>query len=334
MNILITGVAGLLGSRLADWIIEKRPFDNVIGIDDFSGGYKENINNKVNFFRCDCISSSDIEHIFNETNPDIVYHFAAYAAEGLSPFIRKYNYKNNLVATANIVNQCIKKKVKRLVFTSSMAVYGKGNPPFYENDTPRPIDPYGIAKYAAEMDIQVAGNQHGLDWCIIRPHNVYGKKQNIWDKYRNVLGIWMYQYLNNQPMTIFGDGLQRRAFSCIDDCLEPLWNAGFYDKASKQIINLGSSVYYTIKEANDILKKVMEGGETKFLENRHEVKNAHPSWEKSIEILEFEDNIDLETGLRDMWNWAKQQPKRERFKWSKYELDEGIYSYWKPGVTF
>ena len=105
---------------------------------------------------------------------------------------------------------------------------------------------------------------------------------------------------------------------------------------NKNIVKINGKhlIYYTIKEANDILKKVMEGGETKFLENRHEVKNAHPSWEKSIEILEFEDNIDLETGLRDMWNWAKQQPKRERFKWSKYELDEGIYSYWKPGVTF
>ena len=128
---------------------------------------------------------------------------AAYAAEGLNPFIRKFNYENNLLATANIINECINNNVKRLVFTSTMAVYGYGdnNPPFGEEVVPAPIDPYGIAKYGCELDIQVAGDQHGLDWCIIRPHNVYGINQNLWDKYRNVLGIWMYQKINNIPMT-------------------------------------------------------------------------------------------------------------------------------------
>lgn len=329
MNVLITGVAGLLGSRLADWILENKPEVKVIGVDDLSGGYIDNIDDKIDFYKCNCNNRSDIEHIFETTKPSIVYHFAAYAAEGLSPFIRRYNYKNNLVATANIVNNCIKQKVDRLVFTSTMAVYGEGSPPFNEEDLPNPIDPYGIAKYAAEMDIKVANQQHGLDYCIIRPHNVYGRKQNIWDKYRNVLGIWMYQHLNNEPMTIFGDGLQKRAFSCIDDSLEPLWKSGTIDKASKQIINLGSSKFYTIKEANSILKNIMDGGETKFLEQRHEVKNAHPTWEKSEEILDYKDTIDLETGLRDMWNWAKEQPNRERFVWPKYELDEGIYEFWK-----
>ncbi len=329
MNVLITGVAGLLGSRLADWILENQPEVKVIGVDDLSGGYIDNINDKVDFYKCNCNSKSDIEHIFETTKPSIVYHFAAYAAEGLSPFIRRYNYKNNLVATANIVNNCIKQKVSRLVFTSTMAVYGEGEPPFHEDHIPNPIDPYGIAKYAAEMDIKVANEQHGLDYCIIRPHNVYGRKQNIWDKYRNVLGIWMYQHLNNEPMTIFGDGTQKRAFSCIDDSLLPLWNAGTNSLASEEIINLGSSKFYSIKEANIILKRIMEGGETKFLEKRHEVKNAHPTWEKSVELLGYQDNISLEEGLTDMWNWAKQQPNRDRFVWPSYELDEGIYEFWK-----
>ncbi len=329
MNVLITGVAGLLGSRLADWILENQPEVKVIGVDDLSGGYIDNINDKVDFYKCNCNSKPDIEHIFETTKPSIVYHFAAYAAEGLSPFIRRYNYKNNLVATANIVNNCIKQKVSRLVFTSTMAVYGEGEPPFHEDHIPNPIDPYGIAKYAAEMDIKVANEQHGLDYCIIRPHNVYGRKQNIWDKYRNVLGIWMYQHLNNEPMTIFGDGTQKRAFSCIDDSLLPLWNAGTNSLASEEIINLGSSKFYSIKEANIILKRIMEGGETKFLEKRHEVKNAHPTWEKSVELLGYQDNISLEEGLTDMWNWAKQQPNRDRFVWPSYELDEGIYEFWK-----
>ena len=192
-TVLITGVAGLLGSRLADWIIENKPEYTVIGIDDLSGGFEENINPKVNFWQMDLVNHP-IENCFEQHKPDYVFHFAAYAAEGLSPFIRGFNYDNNLKSTARIVNECIKHDVKRLVFTSTLAVYGHGDGGiFREEQQQSPIDPYGVAKYACEMDIQIAGEQHGLDYCIIRPHNVYGIKQNIWDKYRNVLGIWMYQ---------------------------------------------------------------------------------------------------------------------------------------------
>jgi UDP-glucose 4-epimerase len=265
---------------------------------------------------------------------DVVYHFAAYAAEAVSPFIRQYNYTNNLVSTAGIVNQCIKHSVKRLVFTSSMAVYGFGNnePPFHE-DMPRlPIDPYGIAKAACEQDIEIAGQQHGLDWCIIRPHNVYGDKQNIWDSYRNVLGIWMYKRLTGQPLTIFGDGNQVRAFSYIDDSLEPLWRAGFDPRASKQIINLGGIHEYTINEAAHTLIDVMGGGEVKYLPPRHEVKYAYPTWQKSIDILGFEHKTNLHDGLKKMWEWARVQPERPRQVWSKYEVDNGIYPFWKTDI--
>ncbi|WP_339606265.1 NAD-dependent epimerase/dehydratase family protein [uncultured Roseivirga sp.] len=327
-SVVITGVAGLLGSRLADWILLNQPNYEVIGIDNLSGGFKDNIDGRVRFYAIDC-ASNDIQDIFETHNPKYVFHFAAYAAEGLSPFIRKYNYQNNLVATANIVNECIRIDVKRLVFTSSMAVYGNGTPPFDESHQPAPIDPYGIAKYACEMDIQVAGEQHNLDWCIIRPHNVYGIKQNIWDTYRNVLGIWMHQYLNDKPLSIFGDGSQKRAFSFIDDILEPLWNSATFESASRQIINLGSATEYSILEANEILKEVMGGGNTAFLEQRHEVNKAHPTWTKSLEILQFNDKTDLRTGLLTMWEWAQQQPNRERFVWSEYELEKGIYDFWK-----
>jgi UDP-glucose 4-epimerase len=328
MKILITGVAGLIGSRMADWIIANHPEHEVIGIDNLSGGYKNNVHPYVKFYEIDC-KDKGIKDIFETHKPDYVYHFAAYAAEGLSPFIRTYNYQNNLEATANIVNECIKHDVKRLVFTSTMAVYGHGNPPFDESHTPAPIDPYGIAKYACEMDIKVAGEQHGLDWCIIRPHNVYGNKQNIWDKYRNVLGIWMNQYMNDLPMSIFGDGEQKRAFSFIDDCLEPLWKAAVDERASKEIINLGSGTFYTINEANSILREVIGDGTYIYKEGRHEVKDAHPTWDKSVILLDYKDVTSLHDGLEIMWHWAKNQPKREQFVWDSYEIEKGIYTFWK-----
>ena len=328
-TVLITGVAGLLGSRLADWIIETQPDTTVVGVDDLSGGFKESVNPKVKFWQMNLIDHP-IENIFEAHDIDYVFHFAAYAAEGLSPFIRTYNYDNNLKATARLVNECIKNNVKRLVFTSTLAVYGHGyGGIFDEKQQQSPIDPYGVAKYACEMDIQIAGEQHGLDWCIIRPHNVYGIKQNIWDKYRNVLGIWMFQHLNGMDMTIFGDGEQTRAFSYIDDSLEPLWNAAIRPEASKEIINLGGIEEISINEASQILQDVIGEGKVVYKEARHEVKHSIPTYQKSIDLLGFEHKTDLKEGLTEMWKWAQQQPMRERFVWSSYELEKGIYSYWK-----
>jgi UDP-glucose 4-epimerase len=329
MKILITGVAGLLGSRLSDYIIENHSDVHIVGIDDMSGGYKQNVNPKVELWEMNLVNGN-IDECFEKHQFDFVYHFAAYAAEGLSPFIRTYNYQNNLVATSRIITQSIKHNIKRLVFTSTLAVYGHqdGNM-FDEIQVPKPIDPYGVAKYGCEMDIQIAGEQHGLDWCIIRPHNVYGVKQNVWDKYRNVLGIWMYQHTIKEPMTIFGDGTQTRAFSYIDDSLEPLWKASQDIRASKQIINLGGVKEYSINEANEILREVVGGGEVKYFEGRHEVKHSIPTWQKSIDLLDFEHKTDLKEGLTKMWEWVQTQPVRERFVWPFYELDKGIYSFWK-----
>ena len=333
-TVLITGVAGLLGSRLADWIVENKPEYTVVGIDDLSGGFEENVNPKVKFWQMDLVNHP-IENCFEQLKPDYVFHFAAYAAEGLSPFIRGYNYDNNLKATARIVNECIKHDVKRLVFTSTLAVYGHGEGGiFHEDQQQAPIDPYGVAKYACEMDIQIAAEQHGLDFCIIRPHNVYGINQNIWDKYRNVLGIWMFQHINKQPITIFGIGDQTRAFSYIDDTLEPFWNAAIKPEASKQIINLGGIEEHSILGASVLLKEVLSdfGGkrpETVFLQGRHEVKHSIPTYQKSIDILGFEHKTSLKDGLREMYTWALRQPNRDRFVWPSYELDKGIYSFWK-----
>ena len=330
-SVLITGNAGLLGARLADWILENKPEYEVVGIDNLFGGYIENVDDRVVFYKRE-LSRDSLSDIFDKHNFEYVFHFAAYAAEGLSPFMRMFNDSNNMLSTDNIINECIKHDVRRLIYTSSMSVYGwgaKAGERFTEDDTPAPIDPYAISKYACELNIKAAGEQHGLDWCIIRPHNVYGVKQNIWDKYRNVLGIWMVDALNDRPMLIYGDGQQTRAFSYIDDCLEPFWNAAVLPSASKEIVNVGGINPSTIEDACHLVAKVTGYDRIEYREKRHEVTHAVPSYEKSIDLLGYDEKTSLEEGLREMWEWAQTQPNRKQFKWENYEITKGIYSYWK-----
>jgi len=330
MKILVTGIAGLLGSRLSDWILNNTEHE-VIGVDDLSGGYIENIPTKTHFVKLNLKNLESLDKIFEEHKPDIVYHFAAYAAEGLSPFIRKYNYENNLISSTNLITCSIKYDIKRFVFASSMSVYGdKYKPPFHEDLQQCPIDPYGVAKFAVEQDLKIAYEQHGLKYTIVRPHNFYGQNQNIWDKYRNVLGIWMYQIINGMQPTIFGDGEQKRAFSYVDDSIKPFWNASQKDNCIGEIINLGGIKEYTINQACSTLLEVTNTSlKPNYLEARHEAKHAWSTWEKSIELLDFDHKIDLKEGLTKMWNWVQTQPNRERFIWPKYELEKGIYEFWK-----
>lgn len=329
-TVLVTGAAGLIGSNFCHYLRKFQPSIKVIGIDNLSGGYKEHVPDDIIFYQTDLTDFDSIKIIFEQHRPQLIYHFAAYAAEGLSHFIRCFNYQNNLLATANLINLSIKYPVKRFIFTSSMAVYGEGVPPFKETDQALPVDPYGIAKYACEMDLISAGKIHGLDWCIIRPHNVYGPSQNIWDVYRNVIGIWMVQILNNEPITIYGDGEQERAFSYISDILEPLWKAGINDECSKQIFNLGGDDFIKLKDLSALLIKVVgRGGNPIYLEARHEVKHAYCLHDKARQLLGFDHQTNLEQGIEKFWNWVQQQPKRDRKFWHEYEIDQGLYSYWK-----
>ena len=330
-SVLITGVAGFIGSRMADWIIKNKPNYDVIGIDNLFGGYIENLNSKIFFYKRD-LSVDDISDIFKRHNIVYVYHFAAYAAEGLSYFMPMFNDRNNMLSTDNILKECVNNNIKRLVYTSSMAVYGEGNhngKPFDEKDIPNQIDPYGVSKYACEKNIEIIGNNFNLDWCIIRPHNVFGIKQNIWDKYRNVLGIWMYQILNNLPITIYGDGEQTRAFSYIDDCLEPLWNAAIKPEASKEIINLGGEISYTINNVAKLLCEITNYDKIEYKEARKEVKHAVASFEKSKKILNYKQSDNLKNNLFEMWEWVKIQPQKKQYKWDNYEINKNIYTYWK-----
>jgi len=327
MRVLVTGCAGLIGSNFCKWLVTNHPECVVVGVDDLSGGYE--FPECVIPIKADLACAEDQKRVSEAFPVDYVFHFAAYAAEGLSPFIRQYNYQNNTVATAFLVSESIKHSVKRFVFTSSMAVYGNSKAPFDETMLPTPVDPYGIAKYACEMDLKVAWDHHRLEYCIIRPHNVYGPGQNIWDPYRNVLGIWIYQSLHRQPMTIYGDGEQKRAFSYIDDMMQPLYNAAILPSAKNEIINLGGMVETSLNDACIELSGVTGFWPKVYLEQRHEVKYAWSTYEKSVKCLGYKETVHIQEGLSRMWEWAKKQPDRPRKTWENYELDKGLYSFWK-----
>ena len=329
MKVIVTGCAGLLGSNFCEYLLENVKDIHIIGIDNLSGGYIENVPKEVEFVKADLSERDDQEKLKKLFQVDYIFHFAAYAAEGLSPFIRQFNYTNNVLSTAFLINCGIEYNVKRFVFTSSMAVYGENQVPYDESIIPKPIDPYGIAKYACEMDLQVAQTQHGMEFCIIRPHNIYGKYQNIWDPYRNVLGIWMYKAIHNQPYSIYGDGEQTRAFSYVDDVLPCLWKAAIDDRAKNQIINVGGIKEYSLNVAVEYISEITDKHEREYLEKRHEVKHAWCSYQKSIDLLDYNEKVTFKDGLERMWKWVKGSEDRPRKFWSNYEIDKNIYSFWK-----
>lgn len=211
-----------------------------------------------------------------------------------------------------------------------MAVYGHNDVPFIEDMLPTPADPYGISKYTVELDLAQAYEQFKLNYSIVRPHNVIGVYQNIWDRYRNVIGIWIRRVLNEESIQIFGDGEQKRAFSDIKYYLEPLEK--LMTMGDREIFNLGSDKEYSLNEMADILGAVAnEFGYTptiEYMEQRHEVKNAYCSHEKAKKELNFKDETDIKVTIREMFKWVILQPHRE-VKTIKYEVEKGIYNFWK-----
>lgn len=331
-SVIVTGCAGLVGAHFSRHLLDKGY--RVIGIDDLSGGYQEYLPTHENFsFHKINLSEKDslkkIENLFHTYEPFACYHFAAYAAEGLSPFIRYFNYTNNILASVNIINQCIQRDVK-LIFTSSMATYGNQPVPYKEDMTLKPIDPYGIAKYTVEQDIKVASEQHGLRYNIIRPHNIIGIYQNIWDKYRNVAGIFIRRALAGEPMLIYGDGEQTRAFSDIKYYMEPF--AKLLDNHDNYTFNLGADKTYSINQlADSVEKAARNNGYTatrKNAEARHEVKHAYCDHALAKTKLDFVDNTDLDVLIDQMFKWAITEPVRNQ-KVMEYEVSKGIYDYWK-----
>jgi len=328
MKVLITGAAGLLGANFSRHLLSKGY--KVVGIDDLSGGYEDSVPSEMTFYKQDLSNRKVVEEIFSSEKPDYVFHFAAYAAEGLSPFIRNYNYTNNILSSANVINACINNEIKKVVFTSSMAVYGVGNPPFTESQLPTPEDPYGIAKYAVEMDLKLAHEMFGLKYSIVRPHNVVGIYQNIWDRYRNVIGIWIRKALAGEPLTIFGDGTQIRAFSDIKFYMDPFEK--LMTAHDGEIFNIGADKHYTINEAAEavinVAKELGINATKVHLEPRNEVHTAYCDHTKAHKLLGFKDNTDLHETIMKMFKWAQEQPNRP-MKNMDYEIEKNMYSFWK-----
>jgi UDP-glucose 4-epimerase len=328
-KILITGIAGMIGSVLSRYFLSKGYI--VYGIDNLSGGFIENVPQPVTFYELDICHHDQINKIFEKDGYDYVIHCAAYAAEILSPFIRNYNYTNNLIGSVNIINACINNNVKKLINFSSFATYGDGRPPFKESDIRQPKDPYGIAKLAVEMDLKEASEHFDLKYSTILPHNVVSKYQNYWDRYRNAIAIWIRQCSQNEDITIFGDGLQTRAFSDCQFLCEPVEKLLF--DYNNQVFNIGSDHAVTIKHAAQLVLKIgqefgFDQSKLVFLEQRKEVVHAYCNHDKAKKLLNFEDNTNLESLIRTMFEfYLTLEPKP--VKYMNYEINKNMYSFWK-----
>lgn len=254
-RILVTGAAGFIGSHVCRHLLAAH--HHVVGLDDLSGGFKDYVPAGVNFVEGSITDAALIKELFAEHQFEFVFHLAAYAAEGLSHFIKHFNYTNNLLGSVNLINASVNHNVKCFVFTSSIAVYGRNQVPMTEDAVPQPEDPYGIAKYAVELDLREAHEMFGLNYVIFRPHNVYGEFQNIGDRYRNVIGIFMNQILQSQPMTVFGDGSQTRAFSYIDDVAPVIAASIERSQSHNEIFNVGADKPYSVNELAGVVARAM-----------------------------------------------------------------------------
>src|SRR5688572_17126474 len=251
-RVLVTGGAGFIGSHVADALIARGHEVHVL--DDLSGGFRDNVPADAAFTHGSVADVDGVERLFARGRFTHVYHLAAYAAEGLSHFIKRFNYTNNVIGSANLLNASINYGVECFVFASSIAVYGASPElPMTEATTPEPEDSYGIAKYAIELELRACRKMFGLEYSIFRPHNVFGPRQNIGDRYRNVIGIFMNQILQGQPMTIFGDGTQTRAFSYIGDVAPIVAEAVDVPAARDAIFNVGADTPCSL---NDLARAV------------------------------------------------------------------------------
>ncbi len=328
MSILVTGGAGFIGSHVVDELIKDG--QKVVVIDDLSGGFERNINEGANFIKGDIYDYELIKNIFTKNNIEYVFHLAAYAAEGLSHFIKRFNYNNNLIGSVNLINQSIIHKVKCFVFTSSIAVYGKNQLPMTEEIIPMPEDSYGIAKFAVEQELKISHDMFGLNYIIFRPHNVYGERQNIGDKYRNVIGIFMNQILQKKPLTIFGNGEQTRAFSYIGDVAPVIAKSIKVEKAYNEIFNVGADIPYSIKQLIEKVKNAMDSEpELRYLEPRNEVVHAYSSHEKVDRVFNIKTKTNLEDGIEKMAAWVKKYGSKKTKNFGEIEIEEKLPTIWK-----
>lgn len=329
MRSLVTGGAGFIGAHVVNELLSMG--HEVMALDDLSGGFEDHVNPAATFVKGSVTDHDLLEKLFNEHQFDYVYHLAAYAAEGLSHFIRRFNYTNNLIGSVNLINESVKHKVKCFVFTSSIAVYGAGQLPMLESKLPQPEDPYGVSKYAVELDLKTAHEMFGLNYVIFRPHNVYGEYQNIGDRYRNVIGIFMNQLMQGKSLTVFGDGNQTRAFSYISDVAPYIANCVNVPGAYNEVFNIGADKEYTVNELAETVMEVLGiKGQLRHLEARNEVMHAYSDHSKAKRIFGIDDGsfTSLRDGVKKMADWAVKVGARQSNTFSNIEILEKLPPVW------
>lgn len=323
MRILITGAAGFMGSHLVDFLISKRGYE-IFAVDDLSGGYEDNVNSKAHFTKLDLRDRKKVEQYIAKIRPELIYYLAADASEGRSQFTPINSTERNYLAYMYTIVSAIKHGLRKVVLTSSMSVYGAQKPPFSEDMLKKPEDIYGIAKSAMENATEVLAKVHGFEYVIIRPHNVYGPKQNLADPYRNVIAIFINCLLNNKHFYIYGEGNQKRAFTYIDDFTPYFAKSGFIKEANGEVINIGPKEEHTINELAHVVLKVFfpNGNVPKHLKPQYfplrpqEVMEAYCTNYKATRILGYKTTMTLDEGVVKMIKWAKEKGA-QKFKYLK-----------------
>jgi len=324
---LITGGAGFIGSHVAAARIQSG--DEVIVLDDLSGGFVENLPKGALFVHGSILNVELVEQLFEKHKFDFVFHLGAYAAEGLSHFIRRFNYTNNTVGSVNLINAAVKHGTKCFVFTSSIAVYGAGQVPMSEEMVPTPEDPYGISKYSVELDLKAAHHMFGLDFTVFRPHNVYGEHQNIADRYRNVIGIFMNQLMQDQSLTVFGDGTQTRAFTYIGDVAPIIAESVDVKGAKGEVFNIGADTPYSVNHLAEVVAKAMgKKLHVSHLPARKEVLHAFSSHEKIKKVFGQRPPVALEEGIDRMAKWALSVGPRKTTEFKDIEVYKNLPPAW------
>lgn len=327
-HVLVTGGAGFLGSHVVDALLRRG--HDVTVVDDLSGGFLANVPEGARFVPGSVVDPTLVDRVFDAGGFTHVYHLAAYAAEGLSHFIRRFNYTNNVVGSVNVLNASVNHGVRTFVFTSSIAVYGASpDLPVAEDTPPCPEDPYGIAKHAVELDLRAAHEVFGIDFIVFRPHNVFGPRQNIGDRYRNVVGIFMNQILRGVPMTIFGDGTQTRAFSFVDDVAPVIAESVEIPQARNEAFNIGADEPCCL---NDLARYVAAAmgvpANVAFLAARREVRHIHASHDKVRRVFGSRPATPLQQGLAATAAWVRQHGARSTPLFRGIEVERNLPASW------
>ena len=309
MKVFVSGAAGFLGSHLAEAFIHRG--DDVVGCDNMIGGDLQNLPEGIQFEQADCGDVEAMKRLLSGV--DLVYHCAAIATEGLSVFspaiIAKHVYEN----TAGLLAAAASKRVRRFVYCSSMARYGHGNPPFREDQPPAPVDPYGIAKYAAELLVRNVSETHGMEYVIAVPHNIIGPKQKYDDPYRNVASIMINRMLQGKQPIIYGDGEQDRSFSFVQDCVDPLLAMASKPGLSGEIINIGpddevTTINQLARTLADLLSFDLHP--IYVADRPQEVRSATCSADKARRLLGYRTRVSLSDGLQSMLQWIREHGPR------------------------